>query len=98
MFDLPKAAHFTISQAGKQLPPNNDFGLNVRWGIASACRDAGVCDMLNLSLADRITIGKICDRENRRMETIDCVVQLRLNYSEIPNSSNLHSELSGNAG
>lgn len=78
MFDLPKACHFTITKDGDPLPPDSQFGLNIRWGLANACRDAGVTDMLRLNLSDRITIGKICERENRRMEKIGVVVQLRL--------------------
>lgn len=82
MFDLPKACHFTITQDGEPLRPDSQFGLNIRWGLANTCRDAGITDMLRLSLSERVTIGKICERENRRMEKIGVVVQLKLQAAE----------------
>lgn len=81
MIDLPKAAHFNVFRDGQLLPPLDPLGLNVRWGIAGQLRERGI-NMLNLSLGDRIAIGKVCAAENVRLEKIGVVVQLRLQNPE----------------
>lgn len=82
VIDLPKAAHFNAFKDGKLLPPLDQLGLNLRWELAGDLRERGI-NMLQLSLGDRIAIGKACATMNRRLEKIGVVIQMRLDTEEV---------------
>lgn len=76
VFDLPKAIHFTASKDGVRLDDFSVVGLAWRWTVAHRCRDAGVNDMRNLSIDDRLAVGTACSKFNDNKSGI--VVQLAL--------------------
>ena len=78
VFDSPKAAHFNAFLRGTLLSHDNNIGLAARWDVANKVKQQGVVNMLDLSLHDRLVIGKTCSEFNANAEWSEIVVQLRL--------------------